>query len=423
MPELLIRPGVNDHEVIQDLLAPGGAAVFLPRARPLIDRLVIDAHVALSRPEFADAARGVGVPVLVDPLTLFWQGELREQDKWSLLSFGQPHRLKPTDFNRDAVESFVAEVVSYQAEHGATAIIPPYLYVTSPSDPFFGIALDFLRATARYMNRAGLALPVLPVFCAQLKGLGSEKSWETGIDRFASAALDLGPEAIAVCLSPAGSGADSYNKVLRLFAAMRRVKQTGTRVIAWRQGIYGPGLVSAGIDGYETGIGTRELSNVAGVINGRKPPKPGKKQTGGAALGIYLEPLRRSVPSGVGEILLGHQGMRPKVMCDDERCCPNGAASTLDQRRQHAIRTRAREMAGLEAQPHTSWRLHQTAKDAQAAAQLAVQVNDVLKAAGVRDRIGTSGYDALARVAEFLRAPAVEPQPHNLADQLRRHVV
>jgi hypothetical protein len=408
MPELLIRPGVNDHEVIQDLLAPGGAAVFLPRARPLIDRLVIDAHIALSRPEFADAASGVGVPVLIDPLTLFWQGELREQDKWSGLPYGQAHKLQPTDFNQFALESFVAQVVSHQVEHGATAIIPPYLYATSPNDPFFGIALDFLRATARYMSRTGLALPVVPVLCAQLKGLGAEKSWEAGIDRFANAALDLGPEAIAVCLSPAGGGRDSYNKVLRLFAAIRRVKQTGIRVIAWRQGIYGPGLVSAGIDGYETGVGTRELSNIAGVINSRRPPKPGKKRTGGAALGIYLEPLRRSVPSGVGEILLGHQGMRPKVMCDDERCCPNGAASTLDQRRQHAIRSRAREMANLESQPHSSWRLHQTAKDADAAAQLAVQANEVLKAAGVRERIGTSGYGALAQVADFLRASAVD---------------
>lgn len=53
------------------------------------------------------------------------------------------------------------------------------------------------------------------------------------MNRFASVALDLGPEAIAVCLSPAGAiNKDSYNKVFRLFAATRRVKRTGTRVFA-----------------------------------------------------------------------------------------------------------------------------------------------------------------------------------------------
>jgi hypothetical protein len=408
MPELVIRPGINDHEVIQDLLAPGGASVFLPGARPLIDRLVIDAHVASSRSQFADAANGVGVPVLIDPLTPLWQGQQREQDKWSLLAFGRSQRLTPEDFNQFAVEKLTAEVVSYQAERGATAIIPPYLYVSSPADPFFDIALDFLRATARNMSKAGLALPVMPVFCAQLKGLGAEKTWTEGIDRFTKTALDLGPEALAVCLSPAGGAGDSYSKVLRLFAATRRIKQSGVRVIAWRQGIYGLGLVAAGLDGYETGVGTRERTDLSAVINSRKPPQPGKKRSGGAPLGIYLEPLRRSFSSAVGETLLGHRGMRPKVMCDDERCCPNGAASTLDQRRQHAIRTRARELAALEAQPHTSWRLHQVAQDARAAGQLAVQANDVLKAAGIGQRIGTSGYQSLAQVADFLRASAAD---------------
>jgi hypothetical protein len=408
MPELLIRPGINDHEVIQDLLAPGGAAVFLPGTRPLIDRLVVDAHVALSRPQFADAASGAGVPVLIDPLTPLWQGELREQDKWSLLPFGRPQRLTPSDLNQFVVEQLTGQAVTYQAERGATAIIPPYLYVTSPTDPFLNIALDFLRATARHVSRAGIALPVMPVFCAQLKGLGAEKAWASGVDRFTKAALDLGPEAIAVCLSPTGAGSDSYSKVLRLFAATRRIKQSGTRVIAWRQGIYGLGLVAAGLDGYETGVGTRERTDLSAVINSRKPPKPGKKRRGGATLGIYLEPLRRSFSSAVGETLLGHRSMRPKVMCDDERCCPNGAASTLDQRRQHAIRTRARELAALEAQPHMSWRLHQIAQDARAADQLAIQANDVLRAAGIGQQIGTAGYKSLAQVADFLRASAAD---------------
>lgn len=407
MSELLIRPGPNDHEVIQDFLAPGGAAAFLPRARPLIDRLVIDAHVAKARPEFADAATAAGVPVLVDPLTPFWQGELREQDKWAQLPFGRADKLTPMDLSNPFVkEVLVAQVVDFQVEHGATAIIPPYPYVTSPNDPFFDLALDFLGITARYMRQSGFALPVLPALCAQLNGFGKEETWVTGLDRFANAALDLGPEAIGVCMSPAGAGNDSYNKVLRLFAATRRVKQTGVRVIAWRQGIYGPGLVAAGLDGYETGIGTRELCNVSSSIASRKPPKPGQKRGGGGVPGIYLEPLRRSVSSRVGETLLGHRSMRPKVMCDDERCCPNGAASTLDQRRQHAIRTRARELAALEGQPHTAWRLHQIAKDARAAGDLAVQANEVLQDAGIPEKIGTASYDSLARVTTFLRESA-----------------
>lgn len=410
MPELLIRPGANDHEVIRDLLAPGAGTVLLPGARPLIDRLVLDAHVAKSRPDFAEAAGHAGMPVLIDPLTVFWQGNLREADKWRQLPFGEASRLLPDELANDfRREKLVAEVVDFEIAMGATAIIPPYLYAASPSDPYFEIGLEMLRATSRYMTRNGIALPVIPVFCAQLQSFGPEKAWREGVDRFASVSVDLGPEAIAVCLSPAGALAkDSYNKIFRLFAATRRVKRMGTRVIAWRQGIYGPGLVAAGIDGYETGIGTREQTSLAQTIASRKPPKPGKKPSGGAGPGIYLEPLRRSVISKVGETLLGHRSMRPKLMCDDERCCPNGAASTLDQRRHHAVRSRSRELAAIEHQPHISWRLHQIGKDARTAAAIAVQANEVLKAAKVKERIGVPGYEALAGVMDFLQSAAEE---------------
>lgn len=405
MAELLIRPGINDHEVIQDLLAPGGAAILLPNSRPLIDRLVIDAHVALARPELAEAASAVGVGVLVDPLTPLWQGELRAKDKWAQLPFGTAEEVDRERFGNPFVrKELTARVVSFQAEHGATAVIPPYPYVSSPSDPLFEVALDFIRGAARYMREAGIALPMIPVLCAQLQRFGSEKVWREGIDRFTQVAVDLGPESIAICLSPAGNGTDSYNKVRRLFAAARHVKQTGVRVVGWRQGVYGHGLVAAGLDGYETGIGTREQCNVAASIANRKPPKPGTKQKGGGpSVGIYIEPLRRSVSPRVGETLLGHRSLRPKVMCDDERCCPDGAASTLDQRRHHAVRSRAREMAALEAQPHVAWRLHQVAKDARAAQDLAIQANRVLTEAGIPERIGTVNMGSLAQVAEHLR--------------------
>lgn len=46
--------------------------------------------------------------------------------------------------------------------------------------------------------------------------------------------------------------------------------------------------------------------------------------------------LRRSVSSKVGETLLRRSLDAAEVMCDDERCCSNGADSMLDQRCHHA---------------------------------------------------------------------------------------
>lgn len=47
MSKLLIRPGRNDHRVVEDLLVAGGG---IRRLRPVINRLVLDAPVASSRP-------------------------------------------------------------------------------------------------------------------------------------------------------------------------------------------------------------------------------------------------------------------------------------------------------------------------------------------------------------------------------------
>ena len=62
----------------------------------------------------------------------------------------------------------------------------------------------------------------------------------------------------------------------------------------------------------------------------------------------------------------------------------------------------------LKAQPHLSWRLHQIGKDARAAANIAVQANEVLKEAKIREQIGIPGYEALAGVMDFLQASVEE---------------
>lgn len=85
---------------------------------------------------------------------------------------------------------------------------------------------------------------------------------------------------------------------------------------------------------------------------------------GGSPPMVYLEPLGRSVRRDVAEILLGDRSMRARLICDDERCCPHGINSMLDDARPHAVRSRARSLAELAEMPHRSWRLHQVAKEA-----------------------------------------------------------
>jgi hypothetical protein len=403
--ELVIRPALNDHEVVADLLAPGGRGIMVGRQRPLASRLVIDAPVAARRPQYAEAAAGAGIPFLVDPLTPLLHGVQREEDPWSRLPFGRAGVVPPADFaSRTQRDEYVREVVDFQLAHGATAVIPPYPYVSAPDDPWLLVALDWIRLTRVVMERAGVALPLVPIVCVQLMKMGSAKAWTTGLDRFASAARDVGAHAIGLCLSPAGDGKDSYHKLWRLFLAMAHMKALlDIAVIAWRQGIYGSALVAAGIDGYETGIGISERSNIRSNIAARRPPKPGQKPGRGGAVGVLLEPLGRSLNARVARHLLHNASMRAKVMCTDERCCPHGVLSTLEHPREHAVRSRARELATLAALPARPWRLNHIGIKAKGAVTLAHQANRVLAEVEEPLRINTTSLEALARVAEELR--------------------
>ena len=394
MADLLIRAAMNDHNVVNDLLAPG-AGPRLAR-KPLIGQLVADAHVADARPVLAEMARAAGVPFLVDPDTTLLQSEVGRDDKWARLPFTAPEALGPHQIDG---ADLVAGVVEFQLEKGATVIIPPYFYASSPADPWFLLTLALLDRTADYLDRHDIRLPIQAVFCGQLQSFGTEPTWTAGIDRFVKRANGVRASSVALCLSPAGAAGDGYGKVMLLFETAIRVRRHGLRTVAWRQGVYGPALVAAGLDGYECGMGTGEQTDMVRRQSSRKP-RDGAT-TSGVGAGIFIETLGRSVPRRVGQLLLGNVAMRPKVMCDHESCCAS-VAVTLDRSRHHAVRTRARGLADLMDQPHRRWRLHHVSRQAAAAATLAVQANKVLAAEGAKERVKPRSLEALADASAHL---------------------
>lgn len=400
--ELLIRPGLNDHDVIAGLLAPGSTRMLVPgdRGAP-IDRLVADAHIASRRPQLRVAAESAGVPYMVDPLTHFWQSDLRDSDALAGLPYGSPAAKRPDDFASPlAREDLIAQVLDFEIDRGATLVIAPYLYARSPDDAWFERSLELLEATRRRMDRVGLRLPLFAILLGSHQGFAYPSSWNAGIDRFGRLARDSGATAVGIGLSPT-KPTDGYAKVLATFAAMTRGKQiSGLPVYAWRQGIFGAGLTASGVDGYETGIATGEACDITRSVASRRP-RPGKKHAGGNAPGIFIDSLGRSIPAKVGRFLLG-SSLRARVMCDDERCCPDGPASTTQHPREHAVRMRSRQLRSLDALPHTSWRLHQVAKDATAGSTLILQANQILEAGGITERLPTAGLEAMARVARHL---------------------
>src|ERR1022692_410163 len=400
--ELFIRPGLNDHEVIAELLAPDASSTLLPGDRQIpIDRVVADAHIAIRRPQLARAAASAGIPYMDDPLTHFWQTDLRESDTLAALPYGDSIARVSEDFTSPLKrETLLAGVLNFEVEHGATIVIPPYLYARTPEDEWFQRSLELLEATRRRMDRTGLRLPLFAILLAGHQGFAPPSMWSAGIDRFARKAQEIGAAGIGVSFSPS-TPKDSYGKVLAMFAGTARIKQiSGLPIYAWRGGMYGAGQTAAGINGYESGIATSEGCNIMRSLGSRRP-KGEQKKSGGNPPGIFIDTLGRSVPAKVGKLLLS-SSLKARVMCDDERCCPDGATSTTARPRQHAIRMRSRQLRSQDALPHVSWRLHQLSKDTATGSTLVLQANQILEAAGMKERLPTTGLDAMGRVAHHL---------------------
>lgn len=356
------------------------------------------------RNELAEVAAKSGTPLLIDPMTILFQGVLAADDPWAThVPFGRSEGYTPEALeNPFVLDSIVAGSLQFQVDHGASAIIAPYFYADRPDSPAFAASLAAISRTAKRMRIDGIALPLMAILCAQLRGFAHRAGWQGALDRFASAAVEVGPQALGLYLSPVGRGDDSYAKVLELMLAGRHLATFGVPVLAWRQGVYGPALVAAGLSGYECGMGIGEHANARGYINQHKPRNVGG--TAFAAQGIYLPALGRSVIPKVARTLLNDRALRGRLVCDSPRCCPRGAESMLSSRgRQHAVRARAREMDEIVSIPDARWRLHHVAKKAASAHVLATKANEALGTANLKATIHTEGYAALEQAAEFLR--------------------
>ena len=254
MAELLIRPGRNDHVAIANLLIPEARATLASVRRP-ISRLVVDAHLALAYPQYREAAAEAGTPLIIDPRTDLLQVDTDPRVSWRKLPYASDVAWRERIVNPFDLAALVEATVDFQVKHGASAIVSVLLRQVAQGPNLQRHAPG--AADDGPSSAAGQDQPAADRRSRQAgTGIARTETLNDGIDRFALAALDVGPQMLAFALSPNGNGKDGQSKVVQLFTAAQRLKSTGATIVAWRQGFFGPALVAAGIDGYETGMGS-----------------------------------------------------------------------------------------------------------------------------------------------------------------------
>lgn len=403
---LFVRAGRNDNLLVEELVAPATAGLHLGPRVPM-RALVLDATTAASSSAFRTTAEGAGLPVLIDPLTTLLQDEQEPDQAWTRLPFAASRPTTPSDYGTaGAIDDLINQTMSFQLEHGASVLIPPYFHAKSPDDPWFHLQLKVLTRTAAYLQAEGIELPVAPVLAGALQRFGPQTSWTSGVDQFLRRLDRLHVRYVPLALSASRPpNGDTSARLGNYLATTRHVAQA-VPTIAWRQGQYGLAAVAVGAIGYQTGPGTDEKCDLPGFNRGRRPRKKDENAKGPFVTQkrIYFSQFGRSLSRAAAETLLNHNVLRGTLTCREPvTCCPDGATSMLDKWRQHALRTRGRELDKLQAMPDAIWRLNYIAREAEHATADARAANQVLEAAGVADRVPEGSFRALAEVTDALR--------------------
>lgn len=393
--ELIFEVTGGDVALLRRALArtPGLPSVLRSTYRVVVGGATISRH-----PEIAATVRSAGATLLVDPQTHLLQDEQHPDDPWATLDFAQASRVTAEDLSRTArVDELVSSTLEFQLEHGATALILPYVHVESSTSGWMEVQGAIWRRSQRYLVQQGLRLPVMPVLALGWR-LVDRGLWPLALRPMQQTLVELEPWRVAIAASKIDMGVRSDVRLVGLLGAIRALRDVAP-VVAWKQGALGDAAIAAGAIGYQTGIGWGERCDLrSAMTQHRRPPTAGP-----AGRPSYIRTLGRSLPKRSLRGLVADGRLTHELVCLDTSCCPTGREALLADARTHALAARSQRIANLEQVARSAWRWAAVARDADAALALAERINRIACDRPDVSRVDTRGLTAMKIVADNRR--------------------
>jgi hypothetical protein len=396
--ELTVRLGANDELFVRQLfgLAPGSRpAPHLPV------RLVVDAHVPLSSGAMlCSIARDAGVPFLIDPETHYLQDTQHADAPWCKVPFANPNNHTPADLmSTPAQDALVKAVIDYQVQHGATAVIAPYVHIDRPDSRWPEVQAALWDRTAAYVAEAGIHLPVIAVAAVGWRCLHPLQ----GMPHLAAmwdALADLDPAEIALAASKVHMGAKPQDRIAELLMVVRDLSRD-YKVTMWQQGLLGEICIVEGAAGYECGIGWREKCDLQTRKTELREPSTGG---GYSARPVFISELGRGVPKVRLELARTNRRVWARLVCPFPDCCAPAGMDLLGDARRHSVVARVRELEQLDATHASSWRWNRLTQRALEGIDLAHDINALAPASRSMPSIDITTLLAIYEVANARRS-------------------
>lgn len=393
MAELWIRAGGGDVLLIEGILR--GRAQHRPHG------LVLDAHTAASTDRLHHAARRAGAALLVDPQTHYLQAAQNPLDPWAQLPFATPKALTPQELLvPQELTRRVREAISFQLDHGATAIVAPYVHIERADNGWVPVQLALWRETRLIMRSEQIHLPIVAVLALGWRELDRSR-WQHAL-RPLHACLrhDLRPDRVALAASKVDAGAHPAERLSCFIAVLRQLRRHWP-VLAWQQGALGEAAVAAGAAGYECGIGWRERCDLQTQMRSHANPPDANASYG--ARPVYIAALNGSLPKHSIRLLLQDSRTAAQLTCFEVACCPDGTRALLADARAHAIASRRRSLDQLTQPDQPAWRWNLLAQHSSAGLGLAERINQLAARTPGITRVSTEALAATLALAEHRR--------------------
>ncbi|GAB3774414.1 hypothetical protein FB382_003744 [Nocardioides ginsengisegetis] len=401
MTELVLRAGHNDHVVLNELLTD--PAALPPRHSRYIRRVVVDATAVVHEDGFTRAAYAAGTQLLIDPQTMFLTSRQDPTDNWADLPYATSAPVDPRALlDADARAELIESVVEFQLDHGATGIMPPYLHLTDFAGSAAQVQRLLYKETASHLTSLGLMFALFPVISVDQRAVSLDPAaWQLGLGRVLRAAhrIATGPVGLGLSMTT-GPNVTNLHAATRIW---RRAASVGP-FLAWHAGESGLLAVTMGADGYEVGMCSGERYDVRGKQSSRaQASSPGPRY-----IGAYVDSIGRSLGlssvRSLAEVAGVHQG---ELGCLDSNCCPRGFDSMLGPgRRQHAVRSRLRDLEALDAIGTRTWRLRHLSDRARDSVVSARRIRVAANNTGVSIGANPAELEAMYTVTQNLMATA-----------------
>ncbi len=325
---LYVRPGQNDHVVLQQLILEGRAPTGL----------VFEARRGRRHADLLDVAVDAGLDAVLDPNT---------QEAWSLggralsgvaeFPWASPADGDETALQGTAGDDLVESIAHYVKKFGFTSVLTPTHYLAGPSDPEFELDISLARRLRTALNAQGLEdLPLYYPLAMPASSLKDAASRALAVRRL----MRLDIDGLWLRLHPFGTSASGSLALRRYMAICDDFARLQIPLVAERTGTVGVALLAFGaVGGIECGVTLGERFDGGRLTRAAKGGDPYSHPPM-----VYSTPIGQFAEKKAAKELFEVRGTKAALGCRDGTCCRRGPEDMLRDPRRHGLIQRIREV-------------------------------------------------------------------------------